>query len=99
VLQRKREIGIRLALGAQSRNVLLFMTRGEMTSVLLGELLGFVLSLAAFRTFGHFRFGPGNIDFASIATTLLLLSLVTLLACAYPVFRATQARVRDLLAD
>ena len=99
VLQRRREIGIRMALGAQSRNVLLFMTRGEMSSVVLGELIGFVLSLAAFRTFGYFLYRAVAINFTSIATTLFILSTVTLAACIFPVFRATQARVSDLLVD
>jgi len=99
ILQRKREIGIRLALGAQSRNVLLFMTRGEMSSVLLGEFIGLALSLTAFRTFGYFLYRSATIDFASVAITLLILSSVTLTACVFPVLRATQARVRDLLAD
>jgi len=88
-----------LALGAQSRNVLLFMTRGEMSSVLLGEFIGLALSLTAFRTFGYFLYRSATIDFASVAITLLILSSVTLTACVFPVLRATQARVRDLLAD
>lgn len=99
VLQRKREIGIRLALGAQSRNVLVFMTRGEMSSVLLGELLGFALSLAAFRAFGYFLERPVAVDFALTAVTMLFLSSVTLIACLFPIFRVTRVRVRDLLAN
>jgi len=99
ILQRRREIGIRMALGAQSTKVLLFMARGEMSSVLLGECVGFVLSLAAFRVFGYFMYPAATVDFTSIAITLVILSSVTLTACLFPVFRATQAHVRDLLVD
>src|SRR5205807_7709998 len=66
ILQRRREIGIRMALGAQSAKVLLFMARGEMSSVLLGECVGFVLSLAAFRVFGYFIYRAATVDFPSI---------------------------------
>lgn len=99
ISQRRREIGIRMALGAQSSNVLVFMTRGEMGSVLLGEFIGLALSLAAFRTYGHFLYRASAIDFTSIAITLLILSSITVTACLFPVFRATQARVSDLLLD
>src|SRR5258705_7434762 len=80
ILQRRREIGVRMALGAQSTNVLLFMARGEMSSVLLGECVGFVLTLAAFRVFGYFIYRAA-VDFTSIAITLVILSSVTLTAC------------------
>jgi ABC-type antimicrobial peptide transport system permease subunit len=97
ILQRRREIGIRLALGAQSRNVLVFMTRGEMSCVILGELIGLALSFGAFRVYGYFLYRAPGIDFISIAVTLLTLSSITTAACLFPVFRATQARLADLL--
>ena len=97
VLQRRREIGIRMALGAQPGNVLVFMTRGEMSSVILGELVGLALSLAAFRTYGYFLYRAPGIDFLSIGVTLLILSSITMVACLFPVFRATRVRVSDLL--
>ena len=97
ILQRRREIGIRMALGAQSRNVLVFMTRGEMSAVILGELIGLALSLGAFRIYGYFLYRAPGIDFASFAVTLLTLSSITMAACLVPVLRATQARLSDLL--
>jgi putative ABC transport system permease protein len=97
ILHRRREIGIRMALGAQSGNVLVFMTRGEMSSVILGEFIGLALSLTAFRTYGYFFYRAPGIDFAAIAVTLLILSAITMAACLFPVFRATQARLYDLL--
>jgi len=97
VLQRRREIGIRMALGAQPGNVLVFMTRGEMSSVILGELIGLTMSLAAFRAYGYFLYRAPGIDFLSIGVTLLILSSITMVACLFPVFRATRVRVSDLL--
>jgi len=70
-----------------------------MSSVLLGECVGFVLSLAAFRVFGYFIYRAATVDFTSIVITLVILSSVTLTACLFPVFRATQVHVRDLLVD
>ena len=97
VLQRRREIGIRMALGAQSGSILVFMTYGEMSSVILGEFIGLALSLVAFRTYGYFLYRAPAIDFASIAVTLVILSSITMVACLVPVFRATRVRVSDLL--
>lgn len=99
ILQRRREIGIRMALGAQSRNVLVFIARGEMSSVFLGESIGLALSLAAFQTYGHFLYLAPGVDFLSMSITLFILSSVTLAACLFPALRATQARLRDLLVD
>jgi putative ABC transport system permease protein len=99
ILQRRREIGIRMALGAQSRNVLLFIARGEMSSVFLGECIGLALSLAAFHAYAHFLYRAPGVDFISMAITLFILSSVTLAACLFPVLRATQSQLRDLLVD
>jgi putative ABC transport system permease protein len=99
ILQRRREIGIRMALGAQSRNVLLFIARGEMGSVFIGECIGLALSLAAFQAYGHFLYRAPGVDFTSMAITLFILSSVTLGACLFPALRATQAQLRDLLLD
>jgi putative ABC transport system permease protein len=99
ILQRRREIGIRMALGAQSRNVLLFIARGEMGSVFIGECIGLALSLAAFQAYGHFLYRAPGVDFTSMAITLFILSSVTLGACLFPALRATQAQLRDLLVD
>jgi putative ABC transport system permease protein len=99
ILQRKREIGIRMALGAQSSNVMVFMGRGEMASVFLGESVGIGLSFVAFRAYGHFLYRAPGIDLPAIAITLLILSSITLVACLVPVFRATKAQVSNLLLD
>jgi putative ABC transport system permease protein len=99
ILQRKREIGIRMALGAQSGNMLLLITCGEMTSVVVGECIGLVLSLAVFQAYGHLLYRAAAFDFAAMAITLVILTSVSAMACLLPVFRATQARLCDLLVD
>jgi putative ABC transport system permease protein len=99
ILQRRREIGIRMALGAQSSNVLLFITRGEMSSVVVGECIGLVLSLSVFQAYGRFVYRASGFDFTSMAITLLILTSVTVTACLFPVLRAMQARLCDLLVD
>ena len=99
ILQRRREIGIRMALGAQPSNVLLFITRGEMLSVCMGECIGLFSSVAAFQAYGHFLYHAQRFDFMSLVITLLILSSVTLTACLFPVLRTTEARLCDLLID
>ena len=84
ILLRKREIGIRMALGAQSSNVLLFIARGEMSSVLVGECIGFALSLGVLQEYAHFLYYMRGFDLSSIAITLLIVSSITLTACLFP---------------
>ena len=90
VVQRKREIGIRMALGAQGRNVLTLMLRQGMKLVLLGILIGLPISIAVTRVITSMLFGLSAIDPATFGTVTALLTSVALLACYIPARRATK---------
>ncbi len=90
VVQRTKEIGIRMALGAQAHNVLALVLRQGMKLVLIGALIGIPASLAAVRLLSSLLVGLTTTDALTIGLVTALLMGVTLLACYLPARRATR---------
>jgi len=90
VVQRTREIGIRMALGAQAHNVLALVLRHGMKLVLIGVVIGVPASLAAARLLASLLIGLTTNDALTIGIVTALLVGVTLLACYLPARRATR---------
>ena len=90
VVQRTREIGIRMALGAQAHNVLALVLRQGMKLVLIGAVIGIPASLAAVRLLSTILVGLTTTDALTIGVVTVLLVGVTLLACYLPARRATR---------
>jgi putative ABC transport system permease protein len=88
VAQRTREIGIRLALGAQKRDVLKLVVRQGMISALIGVALGLLAAFALTRLMGTLLFHVSVTDPLTFAVISLLLILIALLACTIPALRA-----------
>jgi len=96
VTERTQEIGIRMALGAARRNVLLLLLRDTMRPVAVGVGLGFAGAAAASRLLHAILFGLSTLDPAAFLGVSAFLTAVALLAGYLPARRAT--RVDPLIA-
>jgi putative ABC transport system permease protein len=90
VSQRRREIGIRLALGAQRENVLGMVLGSGARMALIGVAIGVVVALALTRWMSSLLFGVSAHDPLTFAMVALLLFAVALAACWIPARRATR---------
>ena len=90
VAQRTQEIGIRLALGAQRKDILRLALRQGVRLVALGLALGLVGASAATRALRSLLFGVGPTDLLTFTAITLLVATVALLACYLPARRATK---------
>jgi putative ABC transport system permease protein len=88
VAQRTHEIGIRMALGAERRDILRLMLRQGLTLVALGIALGLLGASAATRALRSLLFGVGPTDLLTYSAITLLVAVVALLACYLPARRA-----------
>lgn len=96
VSQRVREIGVRMALGAQRDDVLKLIVGQGMSTALIGVGLGVVAALAMTRLISGLLFDVSASDPLTLAALTALLALVALLANSIPALRA--ARVDPMVA-
>src|SRR5262249_27800177 len=96
VSQRTREIGIRMALGAQASDVIKMILRQGLALLLIGVAIGLAGATAATRAMTGLLFEVGANDPLTFILIALLLTMVALLACYLPARRAT--RVDPILA-
>jgi predicted permease len=90
VVRRTREIGVRIALGAQTRDVLSVVIRQGMTLTLAGCVLGVILAVASTRFVSSLLYGVTSTDPITFVLTIALLIGVALLACYIPARRAAK---------
>jgi putative ABC transport system permease protein len=96
VNQQTREIGIRLALGANPRDILQWVLKQGVQLTLIGVTTGMVGAFALTRLLRGLLFGVEPIDPITYAALALLLAIVSLVACYIPARRAT--RVDPIIA-
>ena len=96
VNQRRREIGVRMALGAGQGNVSLLVLRQGMTVVGTGVVVGMALSLLLGRVLSRFLYGVNGSDPLSLGGASLALLAVAFVACYLPARSAS--RVDPLVA-
>jgi predicted permease len=99
VRRRLREIGIRLALGANVRDVLRLMIFEGMRPTVIGIAIGIAGALALTRVLATMIFGVRPTDVRTYVAVAALLALVSLLACIAPAYRATRVQPLSVLRD
>jgi putative ABC transport system permease protein len=88
VLQRTREIGIRVALGAQRRDILRMVLRQGVRATLAGVGIGVLAGLALTRLLRSLLYGVTPGDWFTFLSVAVLLLVVALAACSIPAWRA-----------
>jgi len=88
VAQRTREIGIRMALGAQRSDMLRMILRQSLTIVGIGLVVGLISALAMTRLMTTLLYGVSANDVSTYAIVLVLLAGAALLASYFPARRA-----------
>jgi len=92
VTLRTREIGIRVALGAERRDVFRLVIRQGMTLTLIGVALGLTISAMLARLLANFLYGVSPTDVITYASTALIWMVVSLAACYLPALRASRVQ-------
>jgi predicted permease len=87
--RRTNEIGLRMALGADRKNVVALVLRGAFGLIAFGLLLGVPLSAVAGRFLGHQLYGVNPYNPVVITIAVLALGLSALIASLVPAFRAS----------
>jgi predicted permease len=93
VVQRRRDIGIFLALGAPSAYVVKLVVLGVVSMALLGSLLGLLAGVASERYLASLLFEVSASDPASLLQPSVIVLVVVALACAGPVIRALRTDI------
>ena len=96
VTQRTRELGIRMALGAERTNIFKLVLGQGMSLIAIGIGIGLVGAIAAGRALMSLLYNVGALDGGAVIIAVSSLVLVALIACCVPARRAT--RVDPIIA-
>src|SRR6185369_9096351 len=94
---RRRELAIRMALGAQRSHVLQLILRGGSKLIVAGLVIGTGLALALARSLRAFLFGVEPADPLTLVAAAILFASVALLACFVPARRAARTDPMEAL--
>ena len=95
--RRTREIGIRLALGAQRSDILKLVMKEGMIIVVVGVVIGLLVAFAFGRLLASFMFGSTGIDISVFIALALVLITIAMVACFIPAYRATKVDPNNAL--
>jgi predicted permease len=100
VLQRRREIGVRMALGARPADVLGLVVRQGVALGAIGACIGLLLAVYGARFLGSLLYGVRPVDPVTLAGVVALVLMITAAACVAPALRAVATNpVQTLRGD
>ena len=99
VSQRRREIGLRIALGATARNVITVVLGQGLRLAAAGILLGVALAASVSRVLSSLLFGTSPTEVTTYAAAAALLAVITVAASLVPALRASRVDPLDALRD
>ncbi len=97
ISRRTRELGIRLALGAEARDVFTLVVREGMVLVAIGVGIGLAGALTGARSLARFLYGISAFDAVTFIAVPVILALVALAACLIPARRAMKVQPTEAL--
>jgi putative ABC transport system permease protein len=97
VKQRVQEFGIRMALGAQIRDILVLAVRPGLVLVSIGAAAGLVVSIFVTRLMSSLLFGVSSTDLFTFITVPLVLAVIAVIACLIPARYATRISPAEAL--
>jgi predicted permease len=97
VKQRVQEFGIRMALGAQIRDILVLAVRPGLVLVLIGAAAGLVVSMFITRLMSSLLFAVSSTDLLTFITVPLVLAVIAVIACLIPARYATRISPAEAL--
>ena len=97
IASRRREIGIRMAIGASGRSIAVLIWRSGISLVVPGIAMGCITALAVHRYIASRLYGVGFSDSVTWAAVLVGVAIVGMLACALPAWRAARMNPLDSL--
>jgi putative ABC transport system permease protein len=95
--RRTREIGIRMAMGAQRHDVVGMVLRQGLSLVVVGSAIGLTLAAAGSRVFTRLLFGVPPLDPVTFGGAAILFAVIGLAACYVPARRATRIEATQAL--
>jgi predicted permease len=99
VSQRRREVGIRQALGAQATEIRWLFLRRSLTLVIVGTIVGLSISVGVTRLIQSLLFGTSPVDPIAFAATSLLLAVTAMLASYVPIRHALASAPLTMLKE
>jgi putative ABC transport system permease protein len=97
VTERTREIGVRSALGASRRDIVSLVARQGLALTAIGGAVGLAGAFAASGAISSLLFGITRVDANTYVAVILLLGLVSAVACALPAWRAARIDPAEVL--
>ena len=88
--RRTREIGIRLALGAQRVDILRMIMKEVLFIVVIGVVVGLLMAFVSGRLIASLLFANSGVEISIYVSIALLLMAIAMLACFIPAYKATK---------